>query len=106
LQSEEPIKGLDKLNEQLVAAQQWFDETHSKLSHLDPTQNPPILCSTVQSKIDELNGNYKQIYERIQKLRMEKEEAEKKKKAEQEKMDATAKPTNGAANGEPSVEEP
>lgn len=106
LESEEPIEGLDKLNEQLVAAQQWFDETHSKLSHLDPTQNPPILCSTVQSKIDELNGNYKQIYERIQKLRMEKEEAEKKKKAEQEKMDATPNPANGAANGEPTVEEP
>ena len=101
LETEEPIDGLDKLNEQLTGAQQWFDETHSKLAHLDPTQNPPILCSTIQSKIDELNGNYRQIYERIQKLRLEKEEAEKK-KAEQEKTEAAA----NQSNGEPTVQEP
>lgn len=109
LESEEPIDGLDKLSEQLTGAQQWFDETHSKLAHLDLTQNPPIMCSTIQSKIDELNSNYKQIYERIQKLRLEKEETEKKKKAEQEKTDAAgANKANGGGgqNGEPTVEEP
>lgn len=106
LENEEPVDGLDKLREQLVDAQKWFDETHSKLSHLDSTQNPPILCSTIQSKIDELNGNYKQIYERIQKLRMEKEEQEKKKKAEQEKMDTEQNNGNNQNGSEPIVEEP
>lgn len=104
LQQEEPVEDLDKLRDQLVGAQQWFDETHSKCMNLDLTQNPPVLVSSIQSKIDELNSSYKQIYERINKLRQAREEEAKKKKQEQEKMETEA---NGKQNGsDATVEEP
>jgi molecular chaperone DnaK (HSP70) len=96
LENEEQVDGIDKLKEQLVGAQQWFDDTHSKLSNLDLTQNPPILVSSIQSKTDELNNAYKQIYERIQKLRHEREEQEKKAKQQQtEKMETNDLNQNG-----------
>lgn len=108
LENEEQVDGLDKLKEQLVSAQQWFDETHSKFINLDLTQNPPVLVSSIQAKTDELNNNYRQIYERIQKLRIEKEEQEKKKKAEQEKMETSEQTPaqNGNNASEPVVEDP
>ena len=105
MEQEEPIEDLDKLRNQLVDAQQWFDDTHSKLRNLDLTQNPSIHNSHIQAKVDELNNSYKQIYERINKLRQAREEEEKKKKQEQEKMETNE--TGDKQNGvEPKVEEP
>lgn len=106
MESEEQVDGLDKLKDELINAQNWFDDTHSKFTHYDKTQNPPVLISSIQSKIDELNNSYKQIYERIQKLRLEKEEQEKKKKAEQEKMETSASEATQNGTNNATVEEP
>jgi len=104
LENEEQVDGLDKLQEQLKDAEKWFDEAHSKLDRLDLTQNPSVLVSSIRSKSDELNNYYKQIYERIQKLRNEKDELEKKKAQEQEKMETNE--TNTQNGSQPVVEEP
>jgi len=94
--NEQQLDDSDKLKEKLAEAQQWFDETHSKFTNLDATQNPPVLLSSIQAKIDELNSHYKQVYERLAKLR-----------AEKEKMETNEAPAeNGNGESEPKVEEP